>query len=425
MDDVLCRCISCGWTVPLSEAPGRTCPRCGPLRGTTEVVRDLSTVVLDPSWPFGRPGSGIFRFAPLLPVAPPRAGMPLIVGDTPLYDAPRLARRLGVAQVLVKDDGRNPSASLKDRASALAVAHALSLSRPVIAAASTGNAASSLALVAASAGLRAVLFVPATAPAPKVAQMLLAGATVVRVRGTYDQAFDLCARACERFGWYSRNTATNPVLAEGKKTVAYEVAESCGWDPPDLVAVGVGDGCVFAAIHKGFQELHSIGMIRRIPRLVGVQAEGCAPLAQAFNAGAEVATPLHEPQTYADSISVGVPRDQVKALRAARHSDGVLVAVPDDLIRMAQRLLAREVGVFAEPAGAAGLAGCLHLAASGRLAPDDRVAAIVSGHALKDVVGAMSAIPETPLDLEADGANLDRVAAAVEGQPGPTGASAG
>lgn len=405
MPSFCCRCVTCGRAIPFDQAPGRPCEACGPVLGTTEVVYDLVRIPRG----FGRPGTGVFRFAPLLPVPDPGPRLPLLVGDTPLYDAPRLARRLGVAQVLLKDDGRNPSASLKDRASALAVAHALALSRPVIAAASTGNAASSLALLAASAGLRAVLFVPADAPPPKVAQMMLAGATVVRVQGTYDQAFDLCALACERFGWYSRNTATNPVLAEGKKTVALEIAESCGPDAPDLVAVGVGDGCVFAAIAKGFQELMHLGRIRRVPRLVGVQAEGCAPLARAFAAGAWTATPLCDPNTYADSIRVGVPRDQVKALRAARASNGDLIAVPDDLIREAQRLLAREAGVFAEPAGAAGLAGLLHLAASGRLVARDRVVAVVSGHALKDVAGAMSAVPEQPLDIAPDPAKIEPV----------------
>ncbi len=407
--DARCRCVTCGRPVPLDRAPGHPCEECGPVRGTTEVVYDLSQVRPD----FGSPGRGIFRFAPLLPVPDPGPRLPLLVGDTPLYDAPRLARRLGVAQVLVKDDGRNPSASLKDRASALAVAHALALSRPVIAAASTGNAASSLALLAASAGLRAVLFVPANAPPPKVAQMMLAGATVVRVQGTYDHAFDLCALACERLGWYSRNTATNPVLAEGKKTVALEIAESCAWDPPDVVAVGVGDGCVFAAIYKGFQEIHSMNVIRGIPRLLGVQAQGCDPLASAFAAGAPMATPLPDPDTYADSIRVGVPRDQVKALRAARASNGGLVAVPDDLIREAQRLLAREAGVLAEPAGAAGLAGLLQLAASGRLAARDRVVAVVSGHALKDVTGAMSAVSEQPIDIAPDAAKIEAVLDAI------------
>lgn len=404
-ESITCRCITCGQQVPLDRSPGRTCEACGPILGTTEVLYDLSRVRPD----FGRRGDGVFRFAPLLPVPDPGHRLPLLVGDTPLYDAPRLAQRLGIAQVLVKDDGRNPSASLKDRASAMAVAHAVTLGRSVIAAASTGNAASSIALLGAAAGLKVVLFVPAAAPPPKVAQMLLAGALVVRVRGTYDQAFDLCALACERYGWYSRNTATNPVLAEGKKTVALEVAQECSWDPPGLVAVAVGDGCILAAIHKGFKELYALGLTARVPRLVGVQAQGCAPLARAHDRGETTVKPVFEPETYADSIRVGIPRDQVKALRAVSESKGYLLAVPDDLIREAQRLLSREAGVLAEPAGAAGFAGLLHLAATGLLSRDDRAVVIVSGHALKDVTGAMSAVVEQPLEIEAEPSALDGV----------------
>jgi len=415
-----CRCIQCGRAIPLDESPGRPCATCGPIDGTTAVEYDLASARLDPAHPFDHRLPGLFRYAAILPVDPPGERLPVRVGDTPLYEAPRLASRLGIAKVLVKDDGRNPSASSKDRASAMAVAHALRLGRPVIAAASTGNAASSLALLAAAAGLRAVLFVPVTAPRPKLAQMLLAGAAVVRVHGTYDQAFDLCAAACDRFGWYSRNTATNPLLAEGKKTAALEIAEGCRWDPPDVVAVGVGDGCVAAALHKGFRELHALGLIRRLPRLIGVQAAGCAPLAHAFQTRGRPA-PVLEPRTYADSIAVGVPRDQKKVLTAVAESGGEIVAVPDDLIREAQRLLARESGVFAEPAGAAGLAGLLHLSRARRLPEQTRAAVLVTGHALKDTEAALSAAPEAPMDIPASEDALDSVAARVESAAFPGG----
>lgn len=397
----ICRCITCGR--PESLAPGKTCPQCGPVFGIMEIEWELKPGCVPD---FGKPGSGIFRFAPLLPV-PTTSPFPLHVGDTPTYDCPRLAKVLGVEKCLVKDDGRNPSASLKDRASALAVAHALSLGKTTLAAASTGNAASSLALLSAATGLRAVLFVPKDAPRPKIAQMLLAGAVVVAVNGSYDQAFELCAKACERFGWYSRNTATNPVLAEGKKTVAFEIAEFCDWEPLDYVAIGVGDGCVFASIYQGFKQLFDLGLITRIPRLVGVQAQGCAPLARAFEKALGFAEPEENPKTYADSIAVGQPRDQVRALRAARDSGGMILAVPDALIRKAQRLLAQEAGVFAEPAGAAGFAGLMQLSSQGLLPSTAKVAAVVSGHALKDVDGAMSAIVTEPLEV---GAGADAIA---------------
>jgi threonine synthase len=397
------RCATCGAVQPPAAVPS-TCPACGDLRGTLDVVLDLPAGGLRPA-DLGTPGEGIFRLSALLPLPPGAPRTPLRVGDTPLYDAPRIAARLGVAAALVKDDGRNPSASMKDRATAVALAHAASIGCATVAAASTGNAASSLATIAASMGMRAVIFVPRTAPAPKVSQMLLAGATVVLVDGTYDQAFDLCASAVRRFGWYSRNTATNPFLAEGKKTCAIEIAEALGWSAPDVLAVGVGDGCVFGAQHKAFTDLASAGLVRSVPRLVGVQAVGADPLARAFEAGAGAPEPM-VPSTFADSISVGIPRDQVKALRAARATGGALIAVTDDRIREAMRLLAADLGVFAEPAGAAGLAGLLDLSARGGLRPSERVVAIVSGHGLKDTAGAMSAATGSPLHVSPDASAL-------------------
>jgi len=258
--------------------------------------------------------------------------------------------------------------------------------------------------------MRAVIFVPRTAPAPKVAQMLLTGASVVMVDGNYDQAFDLCAEAVRRFGWYSRNTATNPFLAEGKKTCSIEIAEYFQFVPPDVIAVGVGDGCVFGAQHKAFVDLLATGLVKTMPRLVGVQAAGADPLARAFAKGLDTCEPM-EPCTFADSISVGVPRDQVKALRAARATGGAIVAVPDDRIREAMRILASELGVFAEPAGAAGLAGLLELADRGGLRPSDRVVAIVSGHGLKDITGAMSAVRGAPMQVEPGPKALDALEA--------------
>jgi threonine synthase len=399
-------CVACGRTYRPGQVEG-TCPSCGDRRGTLDVVYDLASGLKTTD--LGVPGAGLFRFAPLLPLSPPDPRTPLHVGDTPLVEAPRIAARLGIARLWLKDEGRNPSASMKDRATAVALAHAAGAGRNVVVAASTGNAASSLATIAASMGLRAVIFVPATAPRPKVSQMLLAGATVVAVDGTYDQAFDLAAEAARRFGWYSRNTATNPYLAEGKKTCAIEVAQALAWEAPDLVAVGVGDGCVYAAQHKAFAELRAAGLTRALPRLVGVQAEGAAPLAAAFAAGRDATEPVAT-RTFADSISVGVPRDEVKALRAARESGGEILAVPDDAIRSAMRTLACEAGVFAEPAGAAGLAGLMAMAAAGRLQRSDRVVAIVSGHGLKDTEGAMSAATGSPIPIPPDPDALDRLA---------------
>lgn len=389
------RCVSCRRGFNPADQPG-TCPDCGPMNGTLDVEYDFGDGLRESD--LGTVGRGIFRFTPLLPLEADAPTTPLRVGDTPLYESSILASRLGIGKVWVKDDGGNPSASLKDRATAVALSHAASLGRTTITAASTGNAASSLATLAASMALKAVIFVPDSAPRPKVAQMLLADATVIQVHGTYDQAFDLCTEAAARFGWYSRSTAINPYLAEGKKTCAFEIAQALNWKAPDWVAVGVGDGCVFGALHKGFSDLVRAGLAPGVPRLLGVQAVGCAPLVRAFHSGKDVESCV--PDTYADSIAVGVPRDRVKALRAARKSQGGLVAVSDDRIREAVRLLASRVGVFAEPAGAAGLAGLLEHSEKGRLHTDDTAVVIVSGHGLKDTDGAITAATKSPMEVQ-------------------------
>jgi len=319
---------------------------------------------------------------------------PVAVGWTPLYRAGRLRAGLGMGNLFVKDDGRNPTASYKDRASAVAVARAGALGQRILTCASTGNAASSLAGLAASVGMRSVIFVPASAPRAKIAQLLIYGARIVLIEGSYDEAFDLCFEAAERYGWYCRNTAINPVLAEGKKTGALEVAEQLGWDVPDKVFVSMGDGCVIGGLWKGFQDLVRVGLVDRSPQLVGVQAEGCQPIKRAVDTGGPV-EPV-TPDTLADSIAVGRPRDAWKAVRAIRDSGGFAVAVSDEEILDAMRVLARGAGVFGEPAGVTGLAGLRRALDEGRVEPDERVVVLVTGNGLKDVESALRAVPEAP-----------------------------
>jgi len=387
------KCVTCGREFAPTEVE-YTCPDCGPVKGTLDVVYTRPDVLIDQSEP------SLFRYNNL-PFDAKEANLPVRVGWTPLVDAPRLAKRLEVRRLLLKDDTRNPSSSMKDRATAVALARATHIKSDIIATASTGNAASSLAVLSAATGKKAVIFCPKAVPQAKLSQMLLFGARVVRVNGNYDQAFDLCAIAVDRFGWYSRNTATNPFLAEGKKTAALEIAEQLDFQAISGVAVGVGDGCIFGAQYKGFSELKEWGYINEIPKLFGVQAMGSSPLVTAFNANADLVTPI-EPETFADSISVGVPRDQVKALRAARESNGAFIAVTDDEIRQAMRLIAQEGGVFAEPAGATGLAGLISLAKQGHLDKNGTYVAMVTGSGLKDIDGVISATRTSPVDVRAD-----------------------
>ncbi len=342
----------------------------------------------------------IWRYTPLLPVDPLiLAGLhdgrqpvhPLFsVGWTPLYRNPQLSERAGVAEVYVKNDGLMPSASLKDRASAVALLKALELEREIIAGASTGNAASSLATLSASLGIRSIIFVPAAAPQAKIAQLLVCGATVLAVDGTYDQAFDLCLAASTKYGWYNRNTAYNPYMTEGKKTAGYEICEQLGWQVPDRIFVGVGDGCIIGGLHKAFKDMLALGWTDRMPRLMGVQAAGSAAL---YSAWKQRIDPLDispiEAHTIADSISAGLPRDRVKATRAVVETDGAFVSVSDEEILDAIPVLGRDAGVFAEPAGAAPYAGLKKAVSSGLVSPHERVVLLVTGNGLKDVASAI------------------------------------
>jgi len=391
MDHVLgLKCVLCGAEYDVSEVL-YVCPKHGD-EGMVDVVYDYELIGkrLTKERLAGDRNNSIWRYADLLPIADPSLAPPLQVGWTPLYRAERLGQRLGLKHLWVKDDGREPTASFKDRASAVGVVKALELGRDIMTCASTGNAASSLAGLAASVGLTTYIFVPETAPQAKVAQLLIFGANVIMVKGTYDQAFDLCLEASKEYGWYSRNTAFNPYLSEGKKTAALEICEQLRWEAPDRVFVSVGDGGIIGGLWKGFKDLRALGFIDRMPKLMGVQAEGAAPLVKAWQEGTEEieAVVLN---TLADSISVGVPRDRIKALRAVRQTGGEYLTVSDEEILDAMRVLARGVAVFAEPAGATGFAGLAKLVREGRIDPEERIVVVVTGNGLKDVASAIEA----------------------------------
>ncbi|HSM02249.1 MAG TPA: threonine synthase [Acidimicrobiia bacterium] len=338
-----------------------------------------------------RPGSepGMWRYRALLPVERDSVPPPLLVGATPMVAAPRLAADLGVGQVWVKDEGRQPTGSLKDRASAMAVVKASEGGTGTITTASTGNAAAALAGMCAAAGARAVIFVPRDAPRGKIAQLLAYGASIIAVEGTYDQAFEMSMEAARRTGWYNRNTGFNPYMSEGKKTAAFEICESLGWNAPDVVTVSVGDGCIIGGLHKGFRDLLALGWIERMPRLIGVQAEGSAYLAEAWRNGEDpLNKPAITPSTIADSISAGLPRDRLKAMAAVRETQGAFVTASDDEILEAIPHMARGSGVFGEPAAAAAWAGAKQAGVAGLLERTDRVVVLSTGSGLKDAAAA-------------------------------------
>ena len=390
------KCVKCG---KLYEAtPNLTNCSCG---GILDIVYDYDYIKanLTKKKLAARRDNSMWRYRELLPVEEDTPNTPLRVGWSPLYEADRLAKQLGIKKLYVKDDGINPTASLKDRASAMAVAKAREAGAEVIACSSTGNAASSLAGNAAAAGLKTYIFVPSRAPKGKVAQLMTFGATVISVQGSYEDTFELSKQAIDRWGWYNRNAAINPYLSEGKKTVALEIMEQLDWQAPDYIAISVGDGCTIAGLWKGLKDLHAIGFIDRLPRLISAQAEGCCPLNRAIETG-EPWHPMEE-NTLADSIAVGVPRNADKALMAIRESNGVTVNVSDEEIMAAQKLLGRTCGVFGEPAGVTGAAGLKKLCEEGRIEPDATVVSVVTGNGLKDVANAIKSCGE-PISIPSD-----------------------
>jgi threonine synthase len=386
---------------------GNTCPSCG-IGGILDVQYDYAAIgrLLTRRVLRQRAEQSHWRYRELLPIRPGSAVPALSVGWSPLTFAPALARHIGVATLHLKDDGRNATGSLKDRASSIGVVKAREKRRPIIACASTGNAASSCAGMAASMGLRSAIFVPERAPEPKVTQLLIFGATVLRVRGSYEDAFQLCQRSCERWGWYNRNSGINPYLVEGKKTAGLEIGEQLGWEPPDWVAVSVGDGCTIAGVWKGFRELRTLGLIERTPRMLGVQAAGAAPITAAFFSG-ESLRPI-EPSTVADSIAVGVPRNWKKAVLAVRESGGTMVNVSDEEILDAMRYTGRLAGIFAEPAAATAVAGLRRAVEEGIAGRRASAVALITGNGLKDVQSARAAAGQ-PYDIAPDGGGIEDI----------------
>lgn len=401
-------CVACGERQP-ADFTGYVCPSCG---NNLQVTYDYQRLraALDPERPFAHERTDIFRYQPLLPITDVSLAPGLRVGATPLYHARRLGAAAGHENLWLKDEGLNPSASFKDRASAVAITRARELGAGIVAGASTGNAGSSMACMAASVGVPCVIFVPASAPAAKIAQLLIFGARVLAVRGSYDEAFDLCFEVCRKRGWFNRNTGYNPYTREGKKTAGFELCEQLGWQPPDRIVVPVGDGNIISGVWKGLVELREIGLIDRLPKLLCAQSEESAAISRAVVAvqrrhggGAAIdwSRVRIEPvraTTVADSISVDLPRDGLAAVRAVIESGGDAVTAPDSEILGAVKEIAALAGVFVEPSCATTWACLKRLLAEGRIDADERVLCLLTGSGLKDVAGARRVAGE-PIEI--------------------------
>ena len=390
-------CIACA-TTQAADFAGFVCPSCG---GNLEVSYDYEAIrkefVQD------------FDYSPFLPVSRLDTPFPLRVGRTPLIAATRLGESLGLGNLYLKDETRNPSASTKDRATAVALRRARDVDAETVAVASTGNAGSSLACLAAALDMRAVVFVPENAPIAKLTQALSFGATVLAVRGNYDDAFDLCLKASSEFGWFNRSTGYNPFTREGKKTCAYEIWEDLGRRVPDRVLVPTGDGNLLSGMWKGWRDLHAVGFIDRLPKIDCVQSESSAAICHTVQRMREsgdsdpdwstLVVDEVKATTIADSISVDRPRDGLAAVKAVIQSGGEAVTIPDKEILAAIPEIARATGVFAEPAAAAPWAAVKQLVRDQKVAADELLVCVVSGSGLKDIANARSAVGE-PLAVD-------------------------
>ncbi len=393
------QCSLCGKTYSPDEVT-YNCPVDG---GNLDVILDYDRINKDGKLKeiTSSQDTSLWRYLPLLPVGDPGfVGTSLrVAGGTPILTPIKLREELGVRKLWIKDEGRNPSASFKDRASAIVVARTREIKSEIVVTASTGNAGAALACMAAAVGQPAIIFAPKAAPPAKIAQLLIFGAQVILVDGNYDSAFDLTVEASKEFGWYCRNTGYNPFTLEGKKTAAFEIWESLllnrKSDRPLTIFVSVGDGNIISGIHKGFKDLQKLGWLEQMPRFIGVQAEGSAAIFNSFHAGTEKITAVNA-NTIADSISSDFPHDGVRAVRAATQTGGTYISVTDDQIVKAIATLGK-VGLFAEPAGATAYAGLEKAVREGIVGQDDDILVMNTGSGLKDIRTAMQAVAPAPV----------------------------
>lgn len=393
------QCSDCGNQIPAGEII-YLCPDCSakqlpdqPPLGVLKVIYDYQTL-----------SELSFReleennFLQLLPVNNQKSFPNLHVGKTPLYKIDSLDGQTHDFELYLKDDSQNPTFSFKDRASAVVSAFAKENGIDTIVAASTGNAGSSLAGICAAQGQKAVIFVPSTAPKAKLTQIMMYGATLVPVAGNYDKAFDLSIEATKRFGWYNRNTAFNPFTIEGKKTVSFELFSQLKEQIPDFIFVPVGDGVIISGVYKGFEDLLELGIIEKMPVIIAVQAAGSCNLVENIGKAEFLVTPSH---TVADSISVDIPRNFHMPAGYLTKYHGQTITVSDDDILRASSILAKNTGIFTEPAAAAAFAGFLDYKNRYLIPKASTNVVLLTGSGLKDL-NAVQPLFEIPLPVSPD-----------------------
>lgn len=391
-------CSACG-REHASDALQGVCCGCGrPLLARYDLAAARRQLARDSL--AGRPPN-LWRYGELLPIRDERAIVSLGEGMSPLLPAPRIAAELGLRHLWVKDEGQLPTGTFKARGLAVAVSLARQNGVTSLAMPSAGNAAGALAAYAARAGMRAVIAMPEDAPAINQIECQAAGATLLLVRGLITDAGKMIATAKERYGWFDVSTLKEPGRIEGKKTMGYELAEQFEWELPDVILYPTGGGTGLIGMWKAFAEMGELGWIERRPRLIAVQAAGCAPIVRAFEAGQEEAAPFAGASTLAAGIRVPKALGDFLILRALRQSGGTAVAVSDAEIVAAVRTLYQREGIFAAPEGAATLAGLAQLVARGSIRPDERVVLFNTGSGLKypDVLPARAPVLDAGTEL--------------------------
>jgi len=397
-------CIECGATFPLSENI-YSCPKCGDLLQIEVPIGELKDVVDFKS--LSRLPLSVWRYAPLLPITDRSKIITLHEGGTGLHHCRRLGSLLGLEHLYVKNEGENPTGSFKDRGMTVGITRALEVGARSVICASTGNTAASLAAYSAKAGLETIVLIPSGKIAyGKLAQAIVYGARIVQIKGNFDEALKIVFEVCSRNREIYLLNSINPFRIEGQKTLAYEVCDQLNRQP-DYFIIPVGNAGNISAAWKGFTEYYSLGQIEAKPKMVGVQAEGAAPIAEAVAKKRFTIEPVKKPETIATAIRIGMPVSWKKALRAIYESEGTALTVSDEEILDAQSLLARLEGLFVEPASAAPIAALKKLKEEDYLSRDDVVVCVATGHGLKDP-DVVTRLYEEPVELEADVSSIER-----------------
>jgi threonine synthase len=399
------QCIGCGAEYPINEII-YNCERCGDLLEVRVDEKALKEKIETGEWRL-RPIS-VWKYKEFLPVFDETKIVTLREGGTPLYRCERLGKELGVENLYVKNEGANPTGSFKDRGMTVGVSKALELGVKAVVCASTGNTSASLAAYAAKAGLPCIVLIPAGKVAlGKLAQAMMYGAIVVGVRDNFDVALQMAVSASKKVGLYLLNSI-NPFRIEGQKTAAFEICDQLEWQVPDRVVLPVGNAGNITAYWKGFRELKALGLVEKLPKMVGVQAAGASPIAKAFASNRATIEPVKDPETVATAIRIGNPVNWKRALNALRGSNGTALTVTDDEIIKAQKLLARKEGIFIEPASAASIAGLKKLVENGEVDVDETIVCVATGHGLKDPEAAVRACEEI-IEIEPSLEALEKV----------------